>query len=171
MKIFSEEQKFDQWWFRILIIAVMVVIIGSTIPLIFTLEDMDTTVIVTLIATNILTAAILVFIGFFLKLETRIDEIGIHYSFYPIQRKHKTLNWHDIAAVYVRKYNAVAEYGGWGYRITFGKNGKAFNVKGNLGIQIILKNDKKLLIGTQKEQEAQQTIERYFQKKNKENDY
>ena len=43
-------------------------------------------------------------------------------------------------------YNPIAEYGGLGIR--FGPNGKAYNVSGNTGLQVILKNKSKVLIGT-----------------------
>ena len=64
---------------------------------------------------------------------------------------------------YVRKYSPLREYGGWGVRGSFGKN-KAYNVKGNQGIQIELKKGGKVLVGTQRKTEAQQVIDRYFKK-------
>lgn len=63
----------------------------------------------------------------------------------------------------MRTYSPIKEYGGWGYRITL-KNGKAFNVTGNKGIQLVLKSGKKLLIGTQQESEASLVINRYLKK-------
>ncbi|MBJ2175825.1 hypothetical protein JBL43_16340 [Aureibaculum sp. A20] len=73
--------------------------------------------------------------------------------------------WNDISKVYVRKYNAITEYGGWGFRgYIFKTGGKAFNVMGNKGIQIVLKNGKKMLIGTQKEVEAERILNVYKSK-------
>ena len=36
--------------------------------------------------------------------------------------------------------------------------GKAFNIKGNMGLQLQFKDGKKLLIGTQKEEEIKQFL-------------
>ena len=49
---------------------------------------------------------------------------------------------------YVRKYSPIAEFGGWGYRISF-NGGPAYNIAGNMGLQIVFVSGKKLLIGTQ----------------------
>ncbi|MCQ0110186.1 hypothetical protein JGC31_01235 [Zhouia sp. CL16] len=62
----------------------------------------------------------------------------------------------------VIKYNPIKDYGGYGWRIGFRGKGKALNIRGNKGIQIIYKNNKKLLIGTQKPELADKTITTYF---------
>jgi hypothetical protein len=46
----------------------------------------------------------------------------------------------------IRKYRPVLEYGGWGYRI-FG-NKRAFNISGDMGLQLEFTDKSKLLIGT-----------------------
>ena len=52
----------------------------------------------------------------------------------------------------------ISEYLGWGIRA--GSNGKAYNVKGNIGLQLVLKNDKRVLFGTQQPNELQKAIDR-----------
>ena len=50
----------------------------------------------------------------------------------------KTIPWSQISKVYIRKYDAISEYGGWGFKqdaLWSKKNGSALNEKGNLGIQ------------------------------------
>jgi len=42
--------------------------------------------------------------------------------------------------------------------------GKAINVSGNIGVQLILKNGDKILIGTQKKEEALRVLETYKNK-------
>ena len=59
--------------------------------------------------------------------------------------------------VHVRTYSPVIEYGGWGMR--YGRNGTAFNVRGNVGIQIVKKDGKRILIGTQLEKDAMKALE------------
>ena len=87
-----------------------------------------------------------------LKLYTRIDAMGVHFRMKPFHFKEQTIPWEDIDQIHVRKYSPILEYGGWGMR--YGRNGKAFNVRGNYGIQIVKKNGKKVLIGTQRPEDA-----------------
>jgi hypothetical protein len=104
---------------------------------------------------------------FFMKLSTRIDEEGIQYQFYPFHFSMKKISWDKIEKVGVRTYLPISEFGGWGLRGGFffnkGKE-KAVNISGNIGIQLILKSGKKLLIGTQKESEAKSVLETYKSK-------
>lgn len=90
------------------------------------------------------------------KLYTEIDEMGITVQMKPFHLKPKFFPWDEIESVEVRKYKPMAEYGGWGLRI--GLNGTAYNIKGNMGLQIYLKNEKKILIGTQKSDELNQYL-------------
>ncbi|MAD97222.1 MAG: hypothetical protein CMB99_07855 [Flavobacteriaceae bacterium] len=89
----------------------------------------------------------------------------MHYRFFPFHLKYKLILWKEIANCYVRKYDAVTEYGGWGFKggaLWKKSNGKAINVSGDIGIQLELVNGKKLLIGTQKESEATRVIKTYY---------
>ncbi|MBK5210456.1 MAG: hypothetical protein JJE44_13285 [Flavobacteriaceae bacterium] len=75
------------------------------------------------------------------------------------------MSWEAISKCYVRNYNAIFEYGDWGLKFSFRKSrGKSFTVKGNIGLQIALLNGNKILIGTQKKEEIQRTIETYQHK-------
>lgn len=87
-----------------------------------------------------------------LKLYTRIDADGVHFRMTPFHFREQTILWEEIDQIQVRKYSPIMEYGGWGIRI--GLMGKAYNVKGDKGIQIVKKNGKRLLIGTQRPEEA-----------------
>ena len=59
----------------------------------------------------------------------------------------------------MRTYKPIVEYGGWGLRSGVFGSGQAFNVYGNIGLQLELKNRKKLLIGTQKKYEIEKALE------------
>lgn len=159
MKVFTEEQKFRQWYFLAIIAIVFSVIIYTTVTEFREIGD-DTRQLSVLIITTILTLMIL-FLVLFLSLRTKINERGIYYGFWPFQLKLKHLAWNEIDRIYVRKYNPIREYGGWGYRFSFGKDGKAYNVSGSTGIQIIFKNGKKTLIGTQKKTEVERVLNTY----------
>ncbi len=165
MRVFTEFQRFDQWWMKLFYLLsfgfllycfyqwlVLKDHIGNVAP-----DDNTGKLIITFTIIPVL------LLFYFLKLHTEINEIGIHYQFFPFQFSMKTIRWNEIEKCYIRTYSPIREYGGWGYRSSMGrKSGSAFNIKGNKGIQIELKNGKKILIGTQKEKEAQQVVDRYL---------
>ncbi|TBV28449.1 hypothetical protein DMZ43_00440 [Meridianimaribacter sp. CL38] len=72
------------------------------------------------------------------------------------------MSWKSINNAYVRTYEPISEYGGWGIKGGWNKSkGKAINVSGTIGIQLELADGKKLLIGTKKQIEAENTIAYY----------
>ncbi|NNE30744.1 MAG: hypothetical protein HKN40_00090 [Winogradskyella sp.] len=78
--------------------------------------------------------------------------------------KFRVLKWNDINSAYVRQYDALSEYGGWGLKggnLWKKSKGKAINVSGDIGIQLELNNGKRLLIGTQKKVEAENVLVTY----------
>ena len=105
-----------------------------------------------LIITFLVVLAVAVFIFgllFSLTLHTEIRQNGIRFRFPPLIRNWKEISKENIKHYEVRKYNPILEYGGWGIRVSLRK-GKAYNIKGNIGLQLILTGNKKVLIGTQK---------------------
>ena len=86
------------------------------------------------------------------SLTLKIDETGINFSYWPFARN-KTILWAEVNRLYIRKYDALGEYGGWGYRnrLWFKMKDKAyiFNDQ-NLGLQIELKEERKILFSTAK---------------------
>lgn len=161
MRIFKEEQRFTQPLILVIIIVSFLVVMGLTLMEYFAEgSSMKTVELVTVIGTYFACALPI----FFFKLITRIDEKGIHYRFFPFHRKLKSIAWSEIQSVYVRKYDAISEYGGWGLKGFFRKRGRAINVKGDIGIQLELKNSKKFLVGTQHESEAKRVLETYVGK-------
>ena len=161
MRIFKEEQRFTQSWLIVLIIISVLTPTGIILNE-YTKENstMSQTEFVLIIGILVICIAPI----FFFKLITRIDEGGIHYRFFPIHRNTKTIKWSEIKSIRLRKYDAISEYGGWGVKGFFGQRGKAFNVKGNIGIQLEFDNSKSFLIGTQKKEEVKRILETYRHK-------
>jgi hypothetical protein len=164
MKVFIEEQRFDQWWFRLLMLFASSIMLLATAKAYPSLKGNVAAFWVTISAT-VITTFVIFFILFVLKLETKIDEQGIHYGFTPIHFKLKLAAWKDMEHCSLIKYRPLADYGGWGYRMNlFRKKGAAYNIKGNIGIQIVFKDGKKLLIGTQKMADAENVLRTYSKK-------
>lgn len=86
-------------------------------------------------------------LAFGLKLVTEIHPDGICVFFGPLGFPSKRFDWSEIVRLYPRTYRPIAEYGGWGIR--WGKSGTAYNLRGNQGLQLELKNGKRFLIGSQ----------------------
>ncbi|WP_373942517.1 hypothetical protein OEG92_04635 [Polaribacter sejongensis] len=156
MKIFKEEQNFRQTWLIVLLIIACIVPVTMMIKKY--LKE-DSTLSTQEFAITIGVILLSISLIFFFKLTTKIDEVGIHYQFFPLHFKVKTIPWNTISKAYVRTYYPISEFGGWGLRGGFffnkGKE-KAVNVSGDIGIQLILKNGKKLLIGTQKKKKLKE---------------
>jgi hypothetical protein len=168
MRIFKEEQRFNQLWIIILIIVSMLVPIGIIIGIYLKNPDSFTSLELLLIIGIIIIASVIIFL---FKLSTRIDEFGIHYKFFPFHLNYKHIAWNEMDKAYVRKYDALTEYGGWGLKggkLWNKSKGTSINVSGDIGIQLELKNGKKILIGTQKEHDAKNILATYKSKIKKE---
>lgn len=157
---FSETQKFNQWWIYL--------ILGlAIIPFItFFVYQEVTGKLVGNHPMNggqyIVTIAVVWLISslfFVMRLQTKVDANGIHVRFFPFKLNYGHYKWDEIEKISVRSYDPISEYGGWGIRYSF-NNGKALTTGGNWGIQIETKSGKKILIGTQRPQEAEIALKR-----------
>ena len=95
-----------------------------------------------------------------IRLDTLIKEDGIYVRFFPFHWSFKKFSWDMISSSYVRKYSPLLEYGGWGMRIGIFGKGKAWNISGDKGLQLVFSNQKKLLIGTNQPQELAAILEK-----------
>lgn len=146
--LFVEKQRFSQWWIWLLLGSftfVLGYIFAQEVKNGANFNDLITTgnLIIWLLFL-LLTFALF----YFSQLKTTITKEGIIISFFPFLRK-KMYGWEDIEKAYTRTYSPIWEYGGWGIRYGF-KNGMAYNISGKEGLQLVLKNGKKILIGSKK---------------------
>ncbi len=105
----------------------------------------------------ILGGIILFFISSRLLTEVRHD--GLHIKFFPFHKAFIHFAFEDIASVTARQYSAISEYGGWGIRYGFGDIGRAYNARGNQGVQLVFRDGQKLLIGSQRAEELAKLIQ------------
>ncbi|HSJ23537.1 MAG TPA: DUF6141 family protein [Longimicrobiales bacterium] len=82
-----------------------------------------------------------------LRLETEVTTEGLGVRFFPLHLRRRAWNWDEIEVVERRAYSPMLEYGGWGIRM--GVRGWAYNVRGNDGVQLVLRSGERILIGTQ----------------------
>ena len=94
------------------------------------------------------------------SLSVKINRNGIYYRFTPFHWYYQKISWKDVEKVYVRRYDALTEYGsGWG--IKFGSAGKAYIVSGSYGLQIDLLDDRKILLGTKRPGELKKILDKF----------
>jgi hypothetical protein len=87
---------------------------------------------------------ITIFLNYRLVTEIRTD--GIYVRFPPFLPSYQSFLWNEIERVYIREFDPLLEYNGWG--IKRGPSGRSFTMSGTTGIQIILKDKRAVLIGT-----------------------
>ena len=137
--LFLEQQYFRQWWLIVLLASLFV----PNIYLIVVSKTSDWFNYLFLGGLGLFT-----FWFFSLNLKTTITNSQINVTFDFLFFKHqKTFYVQDIKDILVLQYNPLLDCGGWG--IKFWKNGRAYNIAGNKGFEIILNNGEKYLIGTQ----------------------
>jgi hypothetical protein len=155
--VFQESQRFTQWWLWLIVIVMDAgysFALGRHIFLQMQAgldPQINTGMLIPVAIVFLIT---LLFI--LLRLDTIIDDAGIHVRFFPFHMSFRHYGWETISNCFVRKYKPLLEYGGWGIRGT-GKN-KALNVKGDMGIQIEFFDGKRLLIGTSKFEEVSKVL-------------
>jgi hypothetical protein len=88
------------------------------------------------------------------QMTTEVTSGAIYVGFTPFGKK--CIPKEDIEQAYVRTYSPLGEFGGWGYRM--GRKGIAFNVSGDQGLQLVLRDGKQILIGTQRPEELRRVM-------------
>jgi len=162
--LFSETQRFTQWWLRALLAGINgMLMYGMVKQFIFREPFGDKTASDAELA--IISGLMFLLTYFFLRLrlETRIKKDGIYYKFKPFHGTYRFNAWDNLRQCYVRKYSPILEYGGWGLRLGMYGKGTAFNVSGNMGLQLKLSNNKKILLGTQRADEITELLNRIRQ--------
>ena len=166
--IFREVQAFSSTlrWLLVALMAVSVVIFSIGLWETITEPETTNTFVPSLLSIIAMAIPIAVTILFFiLKLETEVRTDGLYVRFYPMHLRFRKFTREDLAEHYYRTYKPILEYGGWGIRCSFTGKGKAYNVSGNKGVQLVLTNGKKLLIGSQKPDDLAAAIDQMLKYK------
>jgi hypothetical protein len=145
--LFMERQRFTQWWLWLLLLSINAVFLFF----IFKQAIGHKVNIGLILGGGINLLMTILFFASRLDTEIRID--GIYVRFFPYHFTFRVYSWDKLSKVYVRQYSAIGEYGGWGLRYGLSGAGKAYNVAGNMGIQLIMNDGSKLLIGTDNSEE------------------
>jgi hypothetical protein len=156
--IYHEEQRFRQWWVLALVIVlaglawwtfIRQVIGGEPVG-----ENPGPDWVVWLVWLVFGLGLPFLFGRMALVIEVTEAELLIRYR--PFMRR--TIPLAEIQEVRARKYNAITEYGGWGIK-GWSKARRAYNVSGDRGVELTLRDGKKVMLGSQRADELAAVIE------------
>lgn len=156
--VFYEKQRFSSWLCAALVCSVaagiVICVVASAIQ-----ESTNATALVTSVLGGIVALIAIVALFLVTNLETEVRSDCLRVRLFPFHIRHREIPVQDLSQCYARTYKPIREYGGWGIRYSFRKGrGKAYNLSGNKGVQLVFKNGKRLLIGSQKPDELADTI-------------
>ena len=160
---FREVQGFRQWWLWVLLLVTALGTVGLFGYGIYVQVIQgtpwgdnpmsDTGLIVTGVATTALTVGLAALL-LSARLITEVRSDGLHIRFFPM--RWKAIPYESMASYQARTYHPIRDYGGWGIR--WGREGKAYIVSGNQGLQLLLNDGRKVLIGSQRSQELEAAV-------------
>lgn len=151
--IFKERQKVDSLW-NYVVVSIILLICASIYTFIKPFDEKE------FMFTIVFLSLLVVFLNT-IRLETEINNLGIYYRFFPL-KKNTFIPKTEIKDCYFRVYKPIKEYWGWGIRN--GRHGRAYSIRGTKGIQIHLKDDSLILIGTSDEIGVKKAIEEFWGK-------
>jgi hypothetical protein len=151
--IFHEVQRFRQWWVWLLLLfgaglawygAVQQIVLKKP----FGSHPAPDAV---MIMIWVIFGLLFPLLFYSLRLVTEVRYDGLYIRFFPLQFHEHKVPFGEIKKYEILTYSALKEYGGYGIR--YGKNGKAYNVSGNRGVQLEFQDGKHLLIGSRRPEE------------------
>lgn len=153
MRSFQETQSLDN---TVKIVFAAGLVVTNTVALVICyLQDVSVFYPLLLVLAPVMLFSMIIMFSF--RLDTEIDTTSIRIRVKPFHRRFREFRWEDIRVAYVRQYKPIGEYGGWGIRR--GMEGRAYNAKGNMGLQLVLNNGTKILIGTSLAEELKRWLQ------------
>jgi len=155
---YSETQRFNQWWIWLALLLPIGIFLWGILKQVVLKQPFgdNPSSDEGLIAGGLIPLLLLLLFRR-IRLDTTIDEEGIRVYFAPFSKKF--FAWSEIENAWVREYKPLLEYGGWGIR--FGAKGTAYNIAGNQGLQLELRNGRRFLIGTQDAAHLQRVLDNH----------
>lgn len=170
---FTEEQHFSNFWFWVFLIVVFTTFLTPTVVALYSQlilgipdgenpESIESILIILGILIVVSAGAIVLFKT--MKLVVVVRQKGVFYRYPPFIIKERQFLREEIKRFEIRKYKPMKEYSGWGIKTNWGKSGTAFSVKGNMGLQLYLKDGKKVLFGIQRSDACKRAMVKMMQK-------
>jgi hypothetical protein len=155
--LFEEEQRFRQPWLILVVVFVCAIVFTTVSLLVHSLTPSSLgTIGLAAMLSGVVTSGVIVMVILVCRLRVRVDHQSLDISFRPFV--HRRIRLQDIAEFEPRTYRPLIDASGWGVHYSFTGKGWAYNVSGDRGVQIKLKNGSWLLIGSQKADELAKAI-------------
>jgi hypothetical protein len=90
-----------------------------------------------------------------MTIEIRQDALYVQY--YPFHLSPRKIFYETIAGYQVITYRPIRDYGGWGLKC--GPKGRAYNVRGNRGVELKFTDGKTLMLGSQRPEELASALD------------
>jgi hypothetical protein len=143
--IFFERQHFDRRWWLVALSAPVV------LALVWLTADTGFAVVMTLIFLVVVIGWLVVLQ---MHLDVTVDATAVTIQLRPIANTAIPLD--EIAAARARKYRPIREFGGWGVRGI--RTRRAYNARGDEGVELTLKDGRSIMIGSQHAAELEAAI-------------
>jgi hypothetical protein len=152
--LFKEEQQFRVMWLWLLIIACMLSATGLTFGIALTDKTQMKKAWVALLI-MVPFEAFLAYGIYITKLQTVVSTEGVYYKWGPFQRSYRFIAAAEIEKAEMRNSPAMSYGCNWvpGY-------GRANTTGPGKGVQFVLRNRKKIFVGTNKQSAFQQAIDK-----------
>jgi hypothetical protein len=176
---YSEKQKINKVLSALIIIFAGVLPIGSYVYMYFIIISVlkqpifakSTSMFIFSGLIVFLLSLFIIYLFLTLKLEITFAPEGIFFRFFPFHRKFRFIPYSEIKYFTIRKFKPILEYGGWGIRYSLKRNGIAYTLSGNYGLQLELNSYKRILIGVKSPEKVLSFLKsiipnKYFEEKN-----
>ncbi len=157
-RFYREVQHFRQIWLWIIILSISIFIIYITIQqLIFGISFGNNPA--QIIFCSYYWSYSVLFFRVFLhdEFDNRGPKRQFMHPFLSLHLSYRKIPLNKLLKYETRVYSPLKEYGGWGIR--YDPKGKAYNVKGNQGVQLELSSGECILIGSQRPTEFVKAID------------
>ncbi|MEN2283627.1 hypothetical protein AAGF08_15900 [Algoriphagus sp. SE2] len=156
-RVFNEIQTYRGTWIMYLILLFELPTLVLLLVFFFRADDKSEMGIALIVMVSTLLLIFLFILN--LKLETRIDDSGVSFRYFPFIRNWRKIEKDRILSIQVINYSPITDYGGWGLKGN--KTAKAYSILGNEGLLISTGEKKKIMIGTSKAKELRMFLENW----------
>jgi hypothetical protein len=156
--MYQEIQKPRQWWVLLIVYGVAALMWGGLVQQIMLGHPFGSTPAPdsVLIACWIAFGIGLPLLWISVRMIVRVNGEALTIRYQPFMTRRIPID--AIAGYGVRTYDPLREYGGWGIRIWLG-GPRAYNVSGNRGVDVILYNGERIMIGSQHPHDLAQALD------------
>jgi hypothetical protein len=149
---FCETQRFRQWWIWLIVLGVAAFAWYGFIQQVLLGQLFGTNPAPDWAVWLIWLAFGIGFPAFFYSIRLIVAVGTDHLLIQYIPFFSRSIPFQEIERFEARTYRPIREYGGWGLRWA-GTQKRAYNVSGNQGVEVFLRDDHQIMLGSQRAQE------------------